>query len=252
MFLISITPAWAGDYKSLISQARQQMENEHFAEALATAKEAVSEKPNDYQGHYYAAMAHMSLGQLDEADAEVATSLSQAPKSAKPAVEKLAGIIKSGRKGTELAKEQTSDIAKNIILECRGSHVYEKIRTGEPSVPAKISKFTEIWNISEHSIQEWLNDSNSWGENLCVRKSAKCNLTDASFTFLLKKVTSKDGDVFTSSSSILINRRSGKFSRKWDFESKFESGNESSHSDDYNGECIPRSDPSKEGGPNKF
>jgi tetratricopeptide (TPR) repeat protein len=203
LVLSSVTPVWAADYDSLVSQSREQIENEQYTEALATAKEAVSKKPNDYKGHYYAAMAYMSLGQFDEADAEVATALNQAPKSAKPAVEKLVSAIKDGRKGSD------QGAGKEIILSCTGITILESGKVGGNKKSTTMNRRL-IFKIKDNSIQRWRPGieplPDQWEDNMCNKKSSKCGFNDASFTYALKSTTKSSGDTIDIDETWVINR----------------------------------------------
>ncbi|MDO8370021.1 MAG: SUMF1/EgtB/PvdO family nonheme iron enzyme [Candidatus Nitrotoga sp.] len=124
LILASVTPAWAADYASLIGEAREQLQNERFVEALATAKDAVRANPSDYKGHYYVAMAYMGMDRFDDAEAAVTRSLSHAPESAKPGVEKLASAIKVRRQGT--GSLQAADAALADGLAGKAARLYEQ------------------------------------------------------------------------------------------------------------------------------
>lgn len=124
LVLAGITPVWAADYASLVSEAREQLQNERFVEALATAKDAVRANPNDYKGHYYVAMAYMGLDRFDDAEAAVTRSLSHAPESAMPGVQKLASAIKVRRQGT--GSLQAADAALADGLAGKAARLYEQ------------------------------------------------------------------------------------------------------------------------------
>lgn len=122
--VLSTAPAWAADYTSLVGQAREQLQDERFVEALATAKDAVRANPNDYKGHYYVAMAYMGMNRLDDADAAVNLALGLAPANAKPGVEKLEAAIKTRRQSTGSA--QAADAAMVDGLTGKAARLYEE------------------------------------------------------------------------------------------------------------------------------
>jgi formylglycine-generating enzyme required for sulfatase activity len=124
LVLAGVTPVWAADYASLIGEAREQLQNEHFVEALAIAKDAVRANPNDYKGHYYVAMAYMGMDRFEDAEAAVTRSLSHAPESAKPGVEKLASAIKVRRQGS--GSLQAADAALADGLAGKAARLYEQ------------------------------------------------------------------------------------------------------------------------------
>lgn len=116
--------AWAVDYSSLVNQAREQLQDERFIEALASAKDAVRANANDYKGYYYVAMAYMSLNRFDEAEVAVRRARSLAPDSAKAALEKLAGSINSRRQGA--GSVQAADAAKAEGMLGKAARLYEQ------------------------------------------------------------------------------------------------------------------------------
>lgn len=124
LLLASTTLLWGTDYNGLISQAREQLQNEQFVEALATAKDAVRADANDYKGHYYAAMAYLGLARFDDAEAAAGRSLQLAAESAKPGVEKLVSAIKTRRSG--LGSVQAADAALADGLAGKAARLYEQ------------------------------------------------------------------------------------------------------------------------------
>ncbi len=116
--------AWAADYGSLVNQAREQLQDERFIEALASAKDAVRANANDYKGYYYVAMAYMSLNRFDEAETAVKRARSLAPDSAKAALEKLASSINSRRQGA--GSVQAADAAKAEGMLGKAARLYEQ------------------------------------------------------------------------------------------------------------------------------
>jgi len=222
IFLSSFTSAWATDYDSLVSQARDQLQNEQYSEALTTAKEAVSKNPNGYHGHYYAAMAYMSLGQFNEAEAEVETALNQAPQGAKTAIEKLVSTIKVGRQSADKAS------VKDIFLECRGT----LIEFGEDKGPVK-----EMFKISGNS---WYIDG--YSANHCLAPNYRCVFDNSQFALYYEDDTN-------SKSHRIINRKTGKYIYAFgDIKRNRISTKHDIRWDD--GVCVSRPDP--ESRPNKF
>jgi tetratricopeptide (TPR) repeat protein len=263
LVLSSVTPVWAADYDSLVSQARKQLENEQFAEALATAKAAVSKKPKDYKGHYYAAMAHMSLGQFDEADAEVTTALSQAPKSAKPAVEKLVSAIKDGRKGADMGiakkkeavNSEDKKVDKDIFLECSGIKNTSIFHSQHVTEKDKQEKFVLVLKINNDTISVWT--STSFAKTCSKKeksKSVACFIDDESF-YSRDIFESRDSDsksVLTR--TIKIDRRSGLFEFRDSYRVDYDDGSSRSKTDVVkDGACVPCSEPTPpKAVPNKF
>jgi tetratricopeptide (TPR) repeat protein len=118
------TAAWAADYGGLVNQAREQLQDERFIEALASAKDAVRANANDYKGYYYVAMSYMSLNRFDEAEVAVKRARSLAPDSAKAALEKLANSINSRRQGA--GSVQAADAAKAEGMLGKAARLYEQ------------------------------------------------------------------------------------------------------------------------------
>lgn len=120
----NLGPVWAADYAGLVEQARDQLQNERFIEALAAAKDAVRANANDYKGHYYVAMAYMGMNRFDDAETAVTRALSLAPAGAKPGVEKLVDVIKTRRQGA--GSLQAADAALADGLASKAARLYEQ------------------------------------------------------------------------------------------------------------------------------
>jgi formylglycine-generating enzyme required for sulfatase activity len=124
LLISSLSLAWAADYAALVTQAREQLQAERFVEALASARDAVRANAEDYQGHYYLAMAYMSLGNFDDAESAAASSLRLSPANVRPGVEKLAAAIKTRRQGTNTT--QAADAALADGLAGKAARLYEQ------------------------------------------------------------------------------------------------------------------------------
>jgi formylglycine-generating enzyme required for sulfatase activity/tetratricopeptide (TPR) repeat protein len=109
-------PVWAQqDYGTLISQAREQLQNERFVEALASAKDAVRLNPEDFRGHYYLATAYMTLGRFEDAATAAARAKQLAPESSAAAVEKLIQTIATNRQGEGKAAAAEAALADGMM-----------------------------------------------------------------------------------------------------------------------------------------
>lgn len=113
--LCDVSIATAADYATLVNSARAQLESDKYIEALATAKDAVRAKPNDFLGHYYVAMAFMGMGRFDDAETSVSRALQLVPESKKTGVEKLARTINTRRHGTTSGQEADAAFAEGLI-----------------------------------------------------------------------------------------------------------------------------------------
>lgn len=98
-----------------VEQAKILLTQERFIEALAVAKDATRIDGSDYRAHYYVAMAYMGLRQFDAAETEANDALAKAPDSARPAVEKLAGTIRSLRQGTTSVSDADTALSEGLI-----------------------------------------------------------------------------------------------------------------------------------------
>lgn len=118
-------PAWAAaDYASLVNQAREELQNDRFIEALATAKDAVRANANDYKGHYYEGLAHLGLARFEDADAAAARALSLAPENAKPGVQKLITAINTRRQSTGGVQAADAALAEGLVG--KAARLYEQ------------------------------------------------------------------------------------------------------------------------------
>lgn len=151
--VLASLPAGASPYDDLVSSAREHLEAARFKEGLESANKAVLVNPNDYKGHYYVAMANMSLDLFDEADAAASRSLNSAPVSAKAGVEKLSNAIKDRR---AIVKPNQSF----IFLACSGS---EKTDAGPVSFTMEFNRIYRI-NVTEQKIDSW---NNGWSAFRC-------------------------------------------------------------------------------------
>ena len=114
------SPAWADDNSSQLSQAKEQLKTEHFADALASAKEAVRLDPEDYRGYYYMAMACMVLNKFDEAEAAAVRAEGLAPDTAKATITKLRATIATNRKGEEKVAAADAALAEGLMAKAAG------------------------------------------------------------------------------------------------------------------------------------
>lgn len=125
--------ARAQDSSSLITQAQEQLQTEHYAEALTLAQEAVRRTPDDYRGHYYVAMACMVLGGFDEADAAVTRAHTLAPENARDAVQKLRTAIATNRQGED--KAATAKAALDEGLLAKAARLYREAWNAQHAKP---------------------------------------------------------------------------------------------------------------------
>lgn len=117
-------PAWAADHAALVNQAREELQNDRFIEALATAKDAVRANGNDYKGHYYTGLAYLGLGRFDEADDAAARAMRLAPESARPGVEKLVDAIKARRQSSGNVAAADAALAEGLLG--KAARLYEE------------------------------------------------------------------------------------------------------------------------------
>lgn len=87
----------AATYTELVDTAREQIRSEQFVAGLASAKDAVRTSPFDYKGHYYVALALMSLGNLEDALPAADQAMTLAPPASREDVDKLVQAIKNRR-----------------------------------------------------------------------------------------------------------------------------------------------------------
>lgn len=87
----------AATYTELVDTAREQIRSEQFVAGLASAKDAVRTSPFDYKGHYYVALALMSLGRLEDALPAADQAMTLAPPGSREDVDKLVQAIKNRR-----------------------------------------------------------------------------------------------------------------------------------------------------------
>jgi hypothetical protein len=121
---IAFADAGAADYDGLIAQARIQLEGARIVDALAASTEATRLNPADFRGHYYSAMALMSLGRFDDSEAAAAQALALAPASGRAAVEKLRDAVKARK--DEAAAEQAASAALAEGLFGKAAPAYER------------------------------------------------------------------------------------------------------------------------------
>lgn len=122
--LIGFPDARAADYDGLITQARILLEGGGVENALTASNEAVKLNPAGFKGHYYVAMALMSLGRFDEAQAAAAQALTLAPESGRAAVEKLRDSVKARK--DEAVAEQAASAALAEGLFGKAAPAYER------------------------------------------------------------------------------------------------------------------------------
>ena len=139
----SAGPVWAANYNSLVTKAREQLQDDRFIEALATARDAVRANAKDYKGHYYVAMACMGMGQFDDAIAAVNRARELAPQNAKPAVEKLAGAITASRQGTDKGKAADAALAEGLAG--KAARLYEEAWNAGQSNPELGLKAADLY-----------------------------------------------------------------------------------------------------------
>jgi formylglycine-generating enzyme required for sulfatase activity len=102
-------PAASATEGSLTEQARELLAAGRTAQALITARRAVTQDPSDYKAHYYLAYALMEAGETDAALRSVAQADALAGSSeAKAAVEALRNTI-SARDGLKEAQTALAD-----------------------------------------------------------------------------------------------------------------------------------------------
>ena len=242
---LSMSYVWAADYESLITQARKQLEGAQFSAALNTANDSVRANPSDYRGHYYVAMAQMSLGQISEAEAAVARSLKLAPPNAKAGVERLASAIRSSKKAPD--QSTTSE----TFLKCSGTRTIDK-RTGPHSATYK---------IGNNSISRWDERNIKWGQNLCEKVRDKdikyeyntCDLNENFYSWRMSSETDLQQFLSEDTVEIKINRKTAEWSRESTIRYIEPGKKDRVMSSDTRGTCQITPDPSKvDRGPNKF
>lgn len=124
ILFIALADARAADYDGLTAQARILLEGGSVVDALTASNEAVKLNPAGFKGHYYVAMALMSLGRFDDAEAAAAQALTLAPESGRPAVEKLRDSVKARKE--ETAAEQAASAALAEGLFGKAAPAYER------------------------------------------------------------------------------------------------------------------------------
>lgn len=112
---MAFTDARATDYDGLIAQARAHLEGGRVVDALAASNEAVKLNPADFKGHYYGAMALMSLGRFDDSEAAAAQALTLAPEAGRPAVVKLRDTVKARKDGDAAEQVASSALAEGLF-----------------------------------------------------------------------------------------------------------------------------------------
>lgn len=126
-----------------VQEAKTLLAGERFIEALAAAKDATRLDGADYRARYYVAMAYLGLRQFDNAEAEAATALRQAPESAKPSVEKLVATIRSLRQGTSNLTEAETALGEGLIG--KASRLYEEAWNAGRNAPDFAFKAAELY-----------------------------------------------------------------------------------------------------------
>lgn len=135
--------AHAADAEALIEQAKAQLQNDRFLDALASSREAARAAPGDYRSHYYVGLASLALARFDDATAAANQALALAPAASKPGVEKLLGVIQTRRTGSELAKAAAT--AANDGLMGLAAQLYDQAWNAGRSAPEFGLKAAEIY-----------------------------------------------------------------------------------------------------------
>ncbi len=105
----------SADNTALVSRARDQIQNEHFVEGLASAKEAARKNPQDYKAAYYVALACLSMGRFDDAETAVTHALALTPDAARPGVEHLREKIKARRDSLGVTQAADAALAEGLV-----------------------------------------------------------------------------------------------------------------------------------------
>ena len=247
---LSMSYVWAADYESLITQARKQLEGAQFSAALNTANDSVRANPSDYRGHYYVAMAQMSLGQISEAEAAVARSLKLAPPNAKAGVERLASAIRSSKKAPD--QSTTSE----TFLKCSGTKTTRVTSLGKLTEP-----IAATYKIGNNSISEWDESKIKWRGNMCEKVRDKgirytyntCDLNENFYSWRMSWETDEKGYLSKRSDGIKINRKTAEWASFWTVTDIEPEKGETVLLVQSEGTCQVTPDPSKvDRGPNKF
>ena len=257
--VLGALPAGASPYDDLVLSARKHLEASRFKEGLDSANKAVLVNPNDYKGHYYAAMANMSLDQFEEADAAAKRSLASAPDSAKAGVEKLAAAIKDRR---AVVKPNQSF----IYLACSGKEIDDFENSRGEMRKERTKEFNQIYriNVTDQKIASWHGESGSWFPFQCEdpkrppgysqwKASASCSVRPASFDADSNRKNVDDkGEISERDISFSVSRVTGALEifDKSTFE-KIE-GKKSTRWLVTNGSCTPTTEPVKKAAAVKF
>jgi tetratricopeptide (TPR) repeat protein len=113
--LITLADARAANYDELILQARTLLEGGRVVDALATSTEATKLNPKGFKGHYYIAMALMSLGRLDDAADAAEQALFLVPDSERAAVEKLYDAVETRQEEAEAEQAASAALAEGLF-----------------------------------------------------------------------------------------------------------------------------------------
>lgn len=135
--------AHAADAEALIEQAKGQLQNDRFLDALASSREAARAAPGDYRSHYYVGLASLALARFDDATAAARQALALAPPASKSGVEKLLGVIQTRRTGSELAQAAAS--AAHDGLMGLAAQFYDQAWNAGRSAPEFGLKAAEIY-----------------------------------------------------------------------------------------------------------
>lgn len=140
---LAAAPLAAQSADAAIEQARQLLTEERFVEALAAATDASRLNATDFRAHYYIAMAQMGLRQFDNADAEAAVALAQAPEASKPQVLKLQATIRALRQGTSAVGDAESALAEGLIG--KAARLYEEGWNAGRNAPDMALKAADLY-----------------------------------------------------------------------------------------------------------
>jgi hypothetical protein len=141
--LLAAAPLAAQSADASIEQARQLLTEERFVEALAAATDASRLNATDFRAHYYIAMAQMGLRQFDNAEAEAAVALAQAPEASKPQVLKLQATIRSLRQGTSAVGDAEAALAEGLIG--KAARLYEEGWNAGRNAPDMALKAADLY-----------------------------------------------------------------------------------------------------------
>ncbi len=135
-----------------VKTARDELQSQRYEKARSAAEQAIKTDPQDYRGHYYLAMAELGLGHADLARTAVDKALNLAPASARPGVEKLAGMV-GGTPASPAA----------VFVSCNYSAVPKNGAGTDNSSP----ELTVIYKIEPQSFYLWDERTSEWKARAC-------------------------------------------------------------------------------------